>query len=150
MPNKECNWSKTPVQGLKSLVNITGILQRIHTKFQPVINLENNRILNSVVNKKQSFIILILQWNPALRTLVNTDTCLLWTVLFVPTTHIFSYISQLTRIIRTLFHIPLVSVLTGFHCIVELPRHRYPYLGQVQVYTYRSLKISSQPCAFTV
>ena len=37
----------------------------------------------------------MVQWNPTLRTLVNTDTRLLWTVLFVPTTHIFSYISPL-------------------------------------------------------
>ena len=58
------------------------------------------------------------QWNPALQTLINMDTHLLRTVLFVPTTHIFSYINPLnmdTRIIQTLFHVPLVSVLTGFH-----------------------------------
>ena len=52
--------------------------------------------------------------------LLNTDNRLLRTVLFVPTTYIFSYISPLntdTRIIRTLFHVPLMSVLTRFHCI---------------------------------
>ena len=53
--------------------------------------------------------VILVQWNPALQTLVNTDTRLLRTVLFVPATHIFSYISPLntdTWIIRTLFHVP--------------------------------------------
>ena len=73
----------------------------------------------------------VVQWNPAL----HTDTRLLRTILFVPTTHLFSYNSLLntdTWIIRTLFHVPLVLTgLTGFHCTVEPRFNEVPGTGEI-------------------
>ena len=46
-----------------------------------------------------------------------------------------------TRIIRTLWHVPLVSVLTGFHCILFVTLFPTRLFGRVQY----SLITSSQP-----
>ena len=84
------------------------------------------------------------------------DTRLLRTVLFLPMTHVFSYISPLntdTRIIRTLFHVLLVSVLTGFHCTIKAlfsPRGAYLILGFTHPQSYSSTVLSpTHPQSFS-
>ena len=90
-------------------------------RFSNFAHLLGSRIVASLSNNDAAKT-LLLQWKPALRTC----TRILPTVSFVPTRKSSYFFSKINRrcLIRTpvntdTLRVPLVSVLTGFHCIMN-------------------------------